>query len=78
MNGEGVGAAIGLEVIPGERMARHGRDSDPGAQVGLTTAFNRIEVDHHSPVRWPPLTVYGVFLSRRKPPVCSLKYSPGS
>ena len=53
----GVGAAIGLEVIPGECISRHGRQQRPRRLKQVSPPRSSIEVDHHRQVRWPPLAV---------------------
>ena len=64
MQGEGIGRAIGLQIVPGQRKARQRRETAPQAlEAGLTTAFHSVEVHHQRPGALPATGgVFGEFL----------------
>ena len=80
MQGEGIGRAIGLKIVPGQRQSRHGRETAPQAfEAGFTTTLDSIEIPSTSRCvahRW--WCVVNSFVPGENQSVCSLKYSPGS
>ena len=72
MQREGIGGSISLEIVPGQRHARDGRErTAKAAEQCFSTTFNSIEIDHHRPSTLPTAVgVRGVFLRPRRKPVC--------
>ena len=55
MQCEGIGGAIGLQIVPGQCQTWRGGETAPEAlEAGLTAAFNGIEVDQHCPSALAP------------------------
>ena len=71
MQREGVGSAIGLEVVPGQRHPRHRRERTlQAAEQRLPPPLNSVEINHHRPGALPAaVRVGGVFLCARRKPV---------
>ena len=71
MQREGVGSAIGLEVVPGQRHSRHRRERAPqAAEQRLSTPLHSVEINHHRPGALPATVgVGGVFLRPRRKPI---------
>ena len=71
MQGEGLGLPSAWRLFQASAWVRHGREAATQAlETGLTTAFNRIEVDHHRPGALAAADgVFGVFLGPRRKPI---------
>ena len=71
MQCEGIGGAIGLQIVPGQCQTWRGGETAPEAlEAGLTAAFNGIEVDHHCPSALAPAgSVFSEFLGTGGEPI---------